>query len=105
MKAKFVAMLVSGACAMLALPAQAAVGYCVGPPTQSDGLSVSDMTLNMTDADDCYGVVQGNINSAADLNGLNLTWGTDFLLVGDTGGATSGSALGPDRSWPGCGAT
>lgn len=94
MKSKIVALLVAGVCGMASLHAQAAVGYCVGPPTQTDGLSVTDMTLNSTNADDCYGVVSGNINSATDLNGLSLTWGTDFSLVGDTGGSSSGSFMG-----------
>lgn len=49
------------------------------------------MTLNSVNSTDCYGVVSGNINSATDLNSLNLTWGTNFQLLADTGGVSTGS--------------
>lgn len=94
MKSSIVGLLVAGVCGMASLQAQAATGYCVGPPTQTAGLSVSDMTLNSTDASDCYGVVGGNINEADDLNDLVLTWGTNFIEIGNTDGSLSGSFMG-----------
>lgn len=104
MKSNIVALLVAGVCGMASLQAQAAIGYCVGPPTQSDGLSVSDMTLNSSYASDCYGVVPGNINAAAVLNGLGLTWGTGFVQIANTdpgGSSLSGSFMGLNFSLSG----
>lgn len=94
MKSNIVGLLVAGVCGMASLQAQAAVGYCVGAPTQTDGLAVSDMTLNSSNASDCYGVVSGNINDEDDLNGLGLTWGTNFIEIGNTDGSLSGSFMG-----------
>lgn len=83
------------ALAVAALPASAA-SYCSDPGVHPDGLFVNEMTLNSVNSTDCYGVVSGNINSTSDLNNLNLTWGTDFQLLGDTGGDTTGSFGGFD---------
>ncbi|MBK7365258.1 MAG: PEP-CTERM sorting domain-containing protein [Nitrosomonas sp.] len=60
--------------------AQAAASYCsVAGSPNPDGLSFSDMTFNGNNADDCYGVVAGNDNTG--INGLNLTWGTDWTFL------------------------
>ena len=92
MKSNIVALLVAGVCGMASLPAQAAFSYCADSGDHPDGLSLSDMSLNLADSSDCYGVVKSvvqgdkfnNINSADDLNGLNLTWGNDFIEIGNT---------------------
>lgn len=64
------------------LPAlsQAAPGYCSGG-TATEGIAVGNMTYEGADADDCYGIVAGNINQASDINGLGLTWGADWVLL------------------------
>lgn len=103
MKTKLLAVLVSGACAVFVLPAQAAVGYCVTPPmpaTSDPGLSRDDMKLNNIAADNCYGVATGN-DKEGDVN--LVTWGAlpsefvdfTFLTKADrTGSATGGSSSG-----------
>lgn len=109
MKSNIVALLVAGVCGMASLQAQAAFSYCSAGSPHPDGLALSDMTLNATDASDCYGVVKsiekgdklGNINSAGDLNGLGLTWGTDFVEIGNTDGSLSGSFMGLNFSLSG----
>ncbi len=58
-------------------------GYCSGA-TATDGLTVGNVTLNSMISNDCYGVVGGNINSAADVNGLNLTWGNNWAYLDST---------------------
>jgi len=67
--------------------ANAAPTYCsvTGSPN-SDGLSLSDMTFNANNADDCYGVASGNENTAA-INALD--WGTNwnFLVKDDNPGS------------------
>jgi hypothetical protein len=78
------------ALAIAALPASAAT-YCSAPGAHPDNLDVTEMTLNSINSTDCYGVVSGNINSATDLNSLNLTWGSNFALLADTGGVSTGS--------------
>ncbi|MEO9160807.1 MAG: PEP-CTERM sorting domain-containing protein [Casimicrobiaceae bacterium] len=55
-------------------------------------MSLSDATYSVNgptsgpfvNATDCYGVVMGNVNSAGDVNGLGLTWGTNWLLGAGT---------------------
>jgi hypothetical protein len=74
--------------------AQAAATYCAG---NTDGLAVSDVTYSINGpavgpfapSTDCYGVVIGNVSSAADVNDLGLTWGSDFLF-GDANNAVTG---------------
>lgn len=57
---------------VLALASQqaAAAAYCGMNPTNGEGLSKDDMTFNALAADDCYGVVMDNNDSAADINAL-----------------------------------
>lgn len=60
--------------------AQAIPTYCSPNLTNGGALSVSDMTYNGVNADDCYGIVAGNDSQAA-INALNLNWGTDWTLL------------------------
>lgn len=53
------------------------------------GISREDVTYNGNNASGCYGVVAGNINSAAGINALNLSWGNDWTYLD---GSDSGSA-------------
>jgi hypothetical protein len=71
--------------AQAAAPVPLTAGYC-WDATASGGISTGDVTLNSGTAKDCYGVVGGNINSAGDLNGLNLTWGTNWAYLDSTDG-------------------
>lgn len=63
---------------------QAVAGYCQSG-TASPRLSVNDMTYGVnpdaaiTAATDCYGVLSGNDSKG--INGLNLTWGNDWVLA------------------------
>lgn len=91
------ALLISGAMgvASQAHAAQAAPttpGYCLGG-TATEGIAVGNVTLNSMIADDCYGVVGDNINSAADMNGLNLTWGSNWVYL-DSNSASSATWMG-----------
>lgn len=81
------ALLVSGA---LGIASQAhAAGYCSGG-TATEGISAGNMTFNSVSADDCYGVVAGNITSTggggsdgpAELNAMN--WGTGWTYLDST---------------------
>lgn len=58
-------------------------GYCFNN-TASGGITSAGVTLNSMAAADCYGVVSGNINSAADLNGLSLSWGSNWAYLDST---------------------
>lgn len=60
------AVLVLGA---LAAPGAQAASYCGGSPSNTDGLSKSDMSFNAASATDCYGVASGN-DDASDINAL-----------------------------------
>lgn len=65
----------------VAPPPPPPAAYCnIDGTANSNGLSLSDMTFNGNNADDCYGVVLGNLQSSsqstATLNGLNL-WQAD----------------------------
>lgn len=62
MKTKLLSLLVAGLTSgLLATSAQAASLYCAGgEPTES--ISAADMKFNSVAADDCYGVVAGNLN-------------------------------------------
>ena len=68
--------------------------YCSSASPNGSGMSFSDATYSINgpstgpfvNASDCYGVVTSpnNINSASDVNGLGLTWGTNWLLAAGT---------------------
>ena len=91
-------------CALLALSmgtSHAAASYCAPNTVNGAGLSITDVTYDngTTSATDCFGIVSGNDN--AGINGLGLTWGTDwsFLLKDDNPGSNpngSGSYMGLD---------
>ena len=61
--------------AVLSMPAVAA-SYCGG--SNSDGLSLADMSFNGALATDCYGVVMGN-DKLSSIN--SLAWGNDWTLL------------------------
>jgi hypothetical protein len=88
--------LVSGAAVAKPVAAPAA-GYCDPVGSNAGLMSTADVNYSVTgaspfgDASDCYGVVMGNINSVADLNGLGLAWGTDFLSADGTVSLLGGS--------------
>jgi len=63
--------------------APATPGYCSGG-TATEGIAVGNVTLNSMMANDCYGVVGGNISTAADMNGLGLTWGDNWAYLDST---------------------
>jgi len=70
-----------------------AAGYCSGG-TATGGISTGNVTLNSINSDDCYGMVSGNINTAADINGLNLTWGNNWTFLADSSNGASGTLMG-----------
>lgn len=100
---------VPGLCAVAALLAVAssvaiakpiaapAAAYCNPTGSNAGLMSNSDVDYSVTgaspfgDASDCYGVVMGNVNSVADLNGLGLAWGTDFQSANGTVSLFGGS--------------
>lgn len=57
------------------------------------GISRDDVTYNGNNATGCYGVVGGNINSATDINALNLSWGKDWAYL-DGSDSNSATYLG-----------
>lgn len=70
--------------------AQAAPTYCsaAGSPNL-DGMKIGDVTFSgnksTNAADGCYGKVTGLNDTAADINGLGLTWGSNWqFLMTDT---------------------
>lgn len=70
-----------------------AADYCVPGGTNPDGMSITDLTFNGDNSADCYGVVLGNDN--AGINGLGLTWGTDWtFLAKDDSPGSAGSGTG-----------
>lgn len=79
--------------------ALAAATYCsvAGSPNTA-GMKLSDLTFSgntpTTSADDCYGIVAGN-ESQTSINGLNLTWGTNWTFLvkdeSESGSASTGS--------------
>lgn len=88
---------VSVALVTLSAAASAAASYCsvVGSPN-TDGMELSDVTFSgntpTTSADDCYGIVAGT-DSQSSINGLNLTWGTNwtFLVKDETAPSATGT--------------
>ena len=94
---------------MVVSAAASAAPYCLPGTTNAAGMKLSDVTFSgntpTSHADDCYGIVTGDNdvapgkNKAANINGLGLTWGTDWnYLVKDNvaGGTNSGSFGGID---------
>lgn len=73
-----------------------ATGYCSGG-TATEGISVGDVTFNNLSANDCYGVVSGNITGggtfagAPVLNSLNWDAGWTYL---DSSGASVNTFMG-----------
>lgn len=96
MKTKLLALLLSAAGTLLALPAHAVL-FC-SDGNQTEGISESNMTYDGANANDCYGVVSGNVNDQTNLDGIvSSKWGTgwEFLLQGDeTGNTGTGSDTG-----------
>jgi len=98
MKTKLLAILVSGACAAFALPAQAAPGFC------SDGqatpnITVDDVKYEGVNAKDCYGVHPDNLESPAVAPFANTTlatkWGAGWTWVTkDEGDAAANGSFG-----------
>lgn len=79
---------------LLATPALA-VGYC-STGTANEGITAGDVTFEGTSANDCYGVVAGNLtgnNGAATLNAMN--WGGDWTYL-DATDAQSATFMGLD---------
>lgn len=72
-------------------------GYCSGG-TATEGISAGNMTFNSINANDCYGMVAGNISGTgsggndgpAELN--NMSWGTGWTYF-DSTDAKSGAAF------------
>jgi hypothetical protein len=86
-RALFGALLISG---VMGIASQAhAAGYCSGG-TATEGISAGNMTFNSISADDCYGVVNGNITSTggAGLNAMNWGTGWTYFDATDESGAT-----------------
>lgn len=71
-----------------------AANYCSDVGGNADSLALSDVTLNGSDASDCYGVVEDNDNLAA-INAL--AWGDFDIQVKDdldTAGSGTGTLTG-----------
>lgn len=75
----------------LAGGAHAAPTLCSAPGAHPDGLSVSDMTFQTKNANDCYGVVEGNDNAT---NIWTDTGWTLFAKDNTPGSDTGGTILG-----------
>lgn len=113
MNKTLLSLLVSAVVASFALSAQAAPTFCsVDGSPNPDGLRFSDMTYEGSNANDCYGVVPGNLNDQNYTSGgpptdattwlnaeIGAVWGTTWqYLVSDGagGGSTTGSFGGYD---------
>lgn len=87
----FGALLVAGVMGMA--PQAHAAGYCSGG-LATEGISAGNVTFNNISANDCYGVVAGNISGTgnggndgpAELNALN--WGGGWTYFADSDGGT-----------------
>lgn len=81
----------------VASQAHAAAGYC-SASAASEGIGAGDVTFNGINADDCYGVVAGNITGSGAYDGapiLNaMSWGTGWTFFGDSSPSASGSYMG-----------
>lgn len=79
--------------------APATPGYCLGG-TATDGISASNMTFNSFSANDCYGMVAGNISGTgngnndgpAELNAMN--WGTGWTYFASTDEGSGAAFMG-----------
>lgn len=79
---------------LLAAPAWAA-GYC-SAGMATEGIAVGDITFQSASADDCYGVVGGNLNGNAGEAVLNgMTWGSGWTYL-DATDAAGASFMGID---------
>lgn len=93
MKTKLVSLFAAGAASVfLAAPVQAAPGFC-SAGLATEGIAVSNMTFNTVAANDCYGMVAGNLTPGQAVtyaNGVPLWGGNWSYLVGtDSGGTTT----------------
>ena len=71
--------------------ATAAPTYSSDVGGNQDGLSESDVTFEMSNADDCYGLVEGNPSTTPGATLEFDKWGDPFtFLVKDDGGGDSG---------------
>lgn len=91
----FGAMMVAG---VMGIASQAhAAGYCSGGMA-TEGIGAGDVTFNSVGADDCYGVVAGNITGSGAYDGapiLNaMNWGAGWTFFGDSSPSASGSYMG-----------
>ena len=111
MRSKTLFGLISAGAVMLASAGTAqAASYCQPGTSNADGMSLSDVTfsgnLPTPSADDCYGILQGtdvptgpgsgSADKASVINGLGLTWGTDwtYLVKDDAAGGTTAGTFG-----------
>ncbi len=62
---------------------------CGASATNADGISKADVTFRSSNADDCFGLHDGNINGASDLNTAVASWGGAFILADATGGSST----------------
>jgi len=80
-----------GSGAMALIPQAYAAGYCADG-TASEGISQSDVTLGGISADDCFGVVGGNITGGGKHAGapvLNaMDWGSGWTYLDSPGEST-----------------
>lgn len=90
----FCALVVSGA--MATVSQSQAAGYC-SAGAATEGISAGNVTFNSISANDCYGVVSGNITGSGTYNGvpvLNaMNWGSGWTYFDSTdapGGDLSG---------------
>jgi hypothetical protein len=84
-------LLLLGSGALALTPQAYAAGYCADG-TATEGISQSDVKVNGVSADDCFGVVDGNITGggkfagAPVLNGMD--WGTGWTYLDSPGAST-----------------
>lgn len=98
MKTKLLAILISGACAAFALPAQAAPGFCLASEA-TPNITVDDVKYEGVNAKDCYGVHPENLseNKVAPWVNTNLAseWGAGWTWVTkDEGDAAANGSFG-----------
>lgn len=81
--------------ALAAPPPPATPGYCSGNMA-TEGIAAGNMTFNSVSANDCYGVVSGNINNgdASTLNAMNWGAGWTYFDSTDPNDAPGGAFMG-----------